>query len=444
MLENTTNSQSELFQLSSFPSAIMHLDCDAFFASVEQALKPELQGMPVVTGKERGIVACASYEAKALGVRRPMKLYEAKKMLPSLVCVPSDYEAYSLFSKRVMSIIRRFTPEVEEYSIDEAYANLEGLRRVYRVGYPEIAMRIKNAVQKELGITVSVGLSASKTLAKIASRKRKPDGFVVVRGREIGRFLETTPIGYVCGFGPNITAFLKKKKIESALHYIKCSESWAEKHLGKIGIELWNELRGNSVYPIVTKEKHDYASISKTKTFTPPSSEHHFLWAQVLRNLESAFIKLRRHRLRAGRISVYLKLQNFDGFGLEADLEKGTRSTLDAVGVMHRLFSKVFRPDHLYRATTVVLSKIEGDHHEQATLFEDPARIKALRALDDVIDGVNEIYGKHTLHLGTSLWLGKHRQHLTARGDLAQRKSELLQGESFRQRVNIPMWQVSV
>ena len=174
--------------ISSFPSPIIHLDCDAFFTSVEQSLHPELKGKPVVTGKERGIVACASYEAKALGVKRPMRLWEAQKVCPSLICLPSDYETYSLISKRMFEIIRRFTPTIEEYSIDEAFAELSGLRRLHRAGYADIAWKIKQTVQQELGFTVSVGLSASKTLAKIASKEKKPDGFFVLRASELHLF----------------------------------------------------------------------------------------------------------------------------------------------------------------------------------------------------------------------------------------------------------------
>ncbi|MDD5671122.1 MAG: DNA polymerase IV, partial [Candidatus Omnitrophica bacterium] len=139
----------------SFASPIVHIDCDAFFTSVEQALKPELRGHPVVTGKERGIVACASYEAKAIGVQRPMRIFEARKICPGLICLPSDYETYSLYSRRLFGIIRRFTPIVEEYSIDEAFAELSGLRRIYRTDYVQIAWQIKQSLQKELGLTVS-------------------------------------------------------------------------------------------------------------------------------------------------------------------------------------------------------------------------------------------------------------------------------------------------
>ena len=119
------------FTLHSFPHAIVHFDGDAFFTSVEQALHPDLKGRPVVTGQERGIIACASYEAKALGIKRGVALHEARRMCPDLVVLPSDYETYSLFSKRMFDIARRYTPMVEEYSIDEGFADLTGLRRVF-------------------------------------------------------------------------------------------------------------------------------------------------------------------------------------------------------------------------------------------------------------------------------------------------------------------------
>ena len=248
---------------------------------MEQALHPELKGKPVVTGKERGIVACASYEAKALGVKRPMRLWEAQKLLPTLICLPSDYETYSLYSKRMFEIMRRFTPTVEEYSIDEAFAELSGLRRLYRTGYEEIAWKIKQAIQTELGLTVSVGLSASKTLAKIAGKEKKPDGFFVLPASALHLFLPTVPLERVCGFGPSTVALLQKQGVRNVWDYVSRSEVWAKGLLGKIGVELWHELRGEAVYPVVTREKEDYASISKTKTFTPPSSEKDFVKAQL-------------------------------------------------------------------------------------------------------------------------------------------------------------------
>ena len=163
-----------------------------------------------MTGKERGIVSCPSYEAKAAGIQRGMRLVEAKRLYPELIILPSDYELYSIYSQRIFNITRRFTPDVEEYSIDEAFCDIAGLRRIYRASYPTIALRIKECIQKELGLTVSAGLSLSKTLAKICSKQNKPDGFLAMPGNRLHDFLPKIGLGRVCGFGPNSVALLKK------------------------------------------------------------------------------------------------------------------------------------------------------------------------------------------------------------------------------------------
>ncbi len=193
--------------LRSWPRAIMHIDCDAFFASCEQAVNPALRGKPVITGKERGIVAAASYEAKARGVKRGVPLWEVKKLCPDAIILPSDYETYSLFSKRLFAIIRRFTPTIEEYSIDEAFADITGYQRPYHTSYIAIALRVKEAIEADLGITVSVGLSLSKVLAKIGSKYRKPAGFTPIPGNDIHRYLAVTPIEKFGGGGPSRAAY---------------------------------------------------------------------------------------------------------------------------------------------------------------------------------------------------------------------------------------------
>src|SRR5512143_740842 len=152
---------NQFIQFSSWPRAILHVDADAFFASCEQAIHPELRGRPVITGKERGIVAAASYEAKARGVSRGVRLSEVKKICPEAVILPSDYETYSLFSVRMFEILRRFSPDVEEYSIDEAFVDLTGLRRSSHGPYELIARAMQTAIETELGITVSAGVSLS-------------------------------------------------------------------------------------------------------------------------------------------------------------------------------------------------------------------------------------------------------------------------------------------
>ena len=176
--------------LHAFHHAILHIDGDAFFASCEQSRRPKLQGRPVVTGKERGIAASMSYEAKACGVTRGMRISDIRKLCPEAVILPSDYETYSLLSKRFFTIVRRYTPEVEEYSIDECFADVTGLRRPLRMSYIQIAERIKRDLDTELGFTFSVGLAPNKVVAKIASKWQKPSGLTAIPGRELHRYLE--------------------------------------------------------------------------------------------------------------------------------------------------------------------------------------------------------------------------------------------------------------
>jgi DNA polymerase-4/DNA polymerase V len=233
-----------LFSLSSWPRAILHVDGDAFFTSCEEAIHPELRGKPLITGGERGIVACASYAAKRIGIKRGVSLPEAKRICPGLIVLPSDYETYSLFSRRMFNIIRRYTPDVEEYSIDEAFADLTGMRRALRASYETIAERIRREIIKELGITVSAGLSLTKVLAKAASKHRKPDGFTVIPGRAIASYLRDLPVGKLWGIGPATTNYLNKMGVRTALQFARLPAAVVRRRLTKPGVDIWQELRG--------------------------------------------------------------------------------------------------------------------------------------------------------------------------------------------------------
>ncbi len=425
--------------------AILHVDGDAFFASVEESLDPSLKGKPVITGKERGIAASMNYEAKRRGVTRAMTLREVKRVCPDCVILPNDYETYSLVSKRLFTILKRFTPEVEEASIDEGYADITGLRRPLRMTYEEIALKMKETVKNELGIPVSIGLGSSKTIAKICSKWKKPDGFYAVRGEhDLTRFLAQVSASQVCGIGPNTTALLGKHGIYTALDYVSRPEPVIRKLMGKIGSELWRELRGEYVYPVSTAAPPPQASLSKVKTFTPPTDDAEFVRAQLLRNLESAFIKLRRHGLRTSNIYVFLRDSDFRGYYAGAELTRPTSSTLEVAAVAAALLVKIFKKNVRYRQTGVAMNRLTADGDVQLDLFEDGCRAKAMRRLSMVADQVNARFGKHTLHLASTDVLGRFQQHLGDRGDLAGRKVELIPGETFRQHINIPVWKIAV
>jgi len=434
---------NQLLQLSSFPRALVHIDCDAFFASCEQALHPEYRGRPVITGKERGIVAAASYEAKAKGIKRGVPLWEVKKLCPDAIILPSDYETYSLFSKRLFAVMRRFTPSVEEYSIDEAFADITGFQRYYHCSYEEIARRMKVTIEQELGITVSVGLSLSKVLCKIGSKFKKPAGLTVIPGPRIHEFLKVTEIEKVWGIGPRTAAYCRAQGIMTALDYALKSEEFIRAHFTKPHIEIWRELNGEAVYPITTEEKTTYATISKTRTFTPPSAERAYVYAQLLKNLENACIKARRHGLSATGLVVYLRTQEYKTAAMEAALSRASSYPPDLILALRPIFNKLYRINLLYRATGVVLTGLRPEEGVQLSLFEPPVRVEKLKKIYGVVDSLAKKFGKHTLYMGASAAAHKTSQHELSRGDIPIRKTSRLKGESIRKHLPLPLLQKS-
>ena len=234
----------------SFPRAILHIDGDAFFASCEQMQNPSLRGKPVITGLERGIASSVSYEAKARGVSRAMSLHLIRRLCPEIIILPSDYELYSLMSMRMYDIVRRYTEAIEEYSIDECFAELTGLRRSLRMSYPQMAEKIKNELDTELGVTFSVGLAPTKVLAKVASKWKKPSGLTIIPARDAHLYLAKLGVGKLWGIGTQTESYLAQKSIRTALDFAQTDEEWIEKHLTKPTRCIWYELRGDAVFPL--------------------------------------------------------------------------------------------------------------------------------------------------------------------------------------------------
>ena len=430
--------------ISSWPRAILHLDADAFFASCEQAIHPELRGRPVITGRERGIVAAASYEAKARGVQRGVRLSDVKKICPDAVILPSDYETYSLFSVRMFEILRRFSPDVEEYSIDEAFVDLTGLRRTYHGPYESIARQMQETVEQELGITVSVGVSLSKVLAKIGSKHRKPHGLTMIPGRDIHLFLKNLSVEKVWGIGPNTAAFLNKHGIRTALDFARTDEAFATNHLSKPYREIWHELNGRSVYPVTTETKSSYQSISKARTFTPPSTDETFVFAQLSKNLENACIKARRYKLAPARLIAFLLQQDFRSNGVEIKLTRPTAYPVELFGPLRQAFRQLYRSGTPYRQTGVVLAGLVPEDTVQYTLFDDTAKIEKMGRIYSSLDEIAEKFGKHAIQHASSLPTRLQAQHEGERGDVPVRKGLLFKGETKRQRLKLPMLHVKV
>ncbi|MCX6780566.1 MAG: DNA polymerase IV [Candidatus Magasanikbacteria bacterium] len=430
--------------LQSFPRAIVHVDGDAFFASCETALHPELRGRVVVTGRERGIVSSLSYVAKARGIRRGMILSEVKKICPDAVILTSDYETYSLFSKRMFSIMRRFTSQVEEYGIDEGFADITGMRGPLHMSYEDIARAMKKAVDEELGFTVSVGLAPTKSLAKIASKWQKPNGFTSVPGRAIRGYLSTLDVSNIWGVGPNTAKYMYSLGITTAHDFISKPFEYIAANFSKPHQEMWYELNGESVWPINTEEKTSYASISKTKTFTPPSGNVEYILAQLIRNLENACIKARRHGLVARKIVVYLRTQQFGDAAIEAKITRASNFPHDLIPHVRTLFKNVFKHGVQYRATGIVLADLQSDSSVQSSLFEPIIKMEKMQRVYAAVDSLDEQYGKHTVHLGGSQATFTQTQYAGDRTRETERQKIKLLGETERQHLYIPRMMITV
>lgn len=389
---------------SSYPRAIVHFDGDSFFASVEQAKDWRLRGKPVVTGGERGAATSLSIEAKRLGLTRGIPMQEIRRLCPEAVIVASDYTAYSIYAKRMYAIAKTFTAKVEEYSIDECFADITGLEESRGMSYEEIAQAIKDALEESLGITFGVGLASTKTLAKVASKRNKPAGFTPLPRERIEDVLSDTEIYDIWGLGGALSGRLRGLGVMSALDFVRKPDAWLKEHgFGKNTRDTWLELQGYAVLGIASGTHAKPHSVMTTRTFTPPSSDREFILSQLSKNAEVACAKVRRIGMKATALSFYLKTQEFTYHGVQLDLPVATDTPLEILACIRERFDEVYAVGIPYRASGVTLRSLKTADAVTPDLFGkyevEEERGETFRALDSV----NRKYGRNTVYLGSSM-----------------------------------------
>jgi DNA polymerase-4/DNA polymerase V len=409
---------------------LLHVDADGFFAGVEQALNPALRGKPVVTGAERGIIAAASYEAKARGIKRGIQLHEAKKLCPDLVVLPSDYEAYSLYSQRMFEILRRFTPLVEEYSIDEAFADLSGCGEVLACPLESVAQKLRSAVSSEMGLTVSVGISLTKTLAKLCSKFRKPNGQTILRREHLPLMLKRTPVAKVWGLGPASAAKLQAQGVATAADFTRMDEAAVLRLLHKPGHETWRELQGRRVFPLDLHPKQRYDSMMKGHTFSPPNDDPRLVLCEALRNMTAAMAKLRRHEHLAREMGLCLRRKDYTGQTAGSPLACPTSHDCEAAPVLRTLFDALFTPGQLYRSTLVWFGGLVCERSRQLDLFEETPQRRDYGRLDSAVDRINRRYGQNAV--APAALLDRSLKPYHSRDAAPERYATLLHGETVR------------
>ncbi|MDP2725489.1 MAG: hypothetical protein Q8O44_04355, partial [Syntrophales bacterium] len=255
--------------------------------------------------------------------------------------------------------------------------------------------------------------------------------------RRIAEYLRDLPVATIWGVGPATTAYLGKMGVKTALEFASLPEKTVQEQLAKPGMEIWRELRGESVYPVSAEKKTAYASISKTKTFAPSTSDRTYLYAQLMRNLESACIKARRYGLAPRKIVSFLKTQNFDMEGSEMRLDRPSAYPVEIAPVLMEQFEILYRQGELYRATGIVLADLVSTDVTQYSLFEDPLKAEKIKDLYGAMDNLSNKYGKHTLHLGASHLL--EVRGMGKRGNPTVREQTRLYGETKRRHLGLPL-----
>ncbi len=244
--------------------------------------------------------------------------------------------------------------------------------------------------------------------------------------------------------GRTLRHFCKKHGIETALQFAKREEGFIDRYLSKPYREIWHELNGRSVLPVVVESKDSYQSISKAKTFTPPSQDESFVFAQLSKNLENACIKSRKYKLAATKIIIFLRKQDFTSSGVEIKLTRPTSYTAELFGVLRQGFENIFQPRSLYRQTGVVLCGLVAESGVQYTLFDDMTKIGKMAKIYESLDEISRKYGKHTIQHGASLPAKLQAQHEGERGDVPVRKNALFKGENKRQRLGMPLLHIKI
>ena len=286
---------------------ILHLDMDAFYASIEQRDNPSLKGRPVIVGGEaekRGVVSAASYEARAFGVHSAMPTSQARRLCPQGVFLPVRMDRYRGVSGLIFEIFREYTPLIEPLSLDESFLDVTGCESLFGPA-PEIARTIKKKILAQTELTASAGIAPNKFLAKIASDWRKPDGLVEIKPEEVGAFLENLPVSKLWGVGKATEEVLQGMGIFRVGQLARFPREAIEKKMGNFGLELLTLARGEDDRPVVSGE--EAKSLSQEQTFTPDLQERQIMEQILLDQAEQVGWELRKQKLKG--LTVHLKVR---------------------------------------------------------------------------------------------------------------------------------------
>ena len=381
---------------------ILHVDMDAFFASVEQRDEPAWRGQPVLVGFDgpRGVVAAASYEARKFGCKSAMPMAVAKRLCPQAIIAPVRGGRYREVSRQVFGVFERCAPVVEPLSVDEAFLDVTGTARLYG-GAPDfgtqIARQIKQAIRRETELTASVGVARNKFLAKLASDLHKPDGLTVLLDDEAERVLPGLSVGAIFGIGPKTVARLEAIGVRTIADLRQMPAEQLAARLGTSGEYLEQLAFGHDERPVCPD--HGAKSISHEETFETDLGDPDAVREVLLRQVEAVGERLRRHGLFARRVGLKIRYGDFVTISRSRTLERATQHTDElwqaAAATFDGWARGQFRPVRLIGMGAEAL----GGPEPQMELFGQAEEAKRGK-VDSAVDAINRKFGGRIVKRG--------------------------------------------
>ena len=377
-------------------ATILHVDMDAFYASVAELDNPQYKGKALVVGAGvRGVVLSANYEARKFGIRAAMPVGRAKRMAPHAIFIAPEHHRYAEISERVMAIFNSFTPLVEPISLDEAFLDVTGAQKLFGDGR-EIAAKIRAQVEQEEGITCSVGIAQSKFIAKLASQHCKPNGMLEIKSDRILEFLHPLPVRALWGVGPKTAESLDRLGLHTVADIANTPRSTLVRALGDATGESLYELAWGRDYRNVIPDEPE-KSIGNEETFARDIDSPEEILAEFLRMAEKATARLRERGLFAKTVTMKIKFADFTTLSRAKTLPVGIDGTHETYEIVKKLYLALNNEGARIRLVGVSLSNLLDEAPVQLELG---ARERGWRDADTAIDKAKARFGRGSVRPG--------------------------------------------
>ncbi len=372
----------------------IHVDMNAFFASIEQRDFPELFGMPVAVtnGKHGSCIITCSYEARAFGIKTGMKIYEARKICPHLIQRSSRPKVYAATSTRIMDVLYRITPDIQIYSVDEAFLELTNCMKIYK-DIDNVVYKIKDLIYKSENLKCSIGISYSKSLAKYASKINKPDGITFINRNNYHKYLDDASVEKLCGVSKGIKKFLNYHGVYKCSDMNKIPISILSNRFGNVGRKIWLMANGNDFEGLVSDPLHP-KSLGHGKVLMPNTKDRYLIKKIFLKMSNKLSLRLRKSNYESNIFLIGIKIKA-GWVQKKMKLQKATYNQANIFKLCELYLNMLDKNVGIYQIQVTAL--FPSERNKQNDLFNQDDENNLI--LDNMLDNINDKFGQETIKL---------------------------------------------